>query len=325
MAPLPRPVVSMSPHVRHGRTIRHMILTQIAALVPALLFGVIQFGAQALLLVLVGVAGAVLAEAAVCKASGRPLSLDDYHAVLVGLVLVLLVPPGVPWWLVLVGGAAAILIGKAPFGPLGGSPIHPALVGLLVVAISWPEAILTYSQPLSAGAALAAVPAEAPLTAVAMDPSDALEYSLTALFLGDQAGSIGTISPLFILLGGLFLIHRRAGRWQGPVGFLLGMGLAGWIMHAVAPGSFPPASFHLFTGAAFFGAFFLTNDFTSTPVTPWGCFLFGLTAGSLALVFRVTEGLGFGRVAFAVAFVSLLTPLLDRIGPVPFGKGVRHA
>ena len=136
---------------------------------------------------------------------------------------------------------------------------------------------------------------------------------------------MGTISPILLLLGGLFLIRSRAGRWQGPVGFLLGLGVAAWIAHAIDPGGFPSAGFELFTGAAFFGAFFLCNDWSSTPVTPRGLFLFGLSAGVLTLIFRVTGGLPFGRVAFAVGFASLLTPLFDRIAPTPFGKGVRHA
>ena len=320
--------VSMSPHVRHGRTVRGMISTVILALTPAMLFGFYQYGLEAVILVAVGVAGAVATEAALCLVRKQPLTIGDHHAVLVGITLALLVPSGVPWWMVLVGAVMAILVGKAPFGPLGGAPINPALVGLLILAISWPGEIGSYGYPTTADAAYAVTdiaPAEAPVDAVTIDPSDAGEYCPFMLFSGFQVGAIGAISPVLLLLGGLFLIVQRVGRWQGPLGFLLGLGLAGAIMHGIDPGAFPPGSFQLFTGMAFFGAFFLCNEWTSTPVTPWGLFLFGFGAGVLALIFRVTGGLPFGRVAFAIAFFSLLTPLLDRIAVTPFGKGVRHA
>lgn len=320
--------VSSSPHVRQGRTVRGLITTTIIALVPATLLGFYQFGFKAVLLVLLGIAGAVGTEAALCAATKKPLSIMDHHALLVGLTLALLVPVGAPWWLVFFGAVLAILVGKAPFGPLGGAPINPVLVGLLIVALSWPEAIASYEAPTTAPEIFHvadAAPMEAPQDAVTADPSDAGEYCPFMLFSGGQAGAIGAVSPLLLLIGGVFLVVRRAARWQGPVGFLLGLAVAGWIMHAIDPGAYPTATFQLFTGMAFFGAFFLCTEWTSTPVTPWGLFLFGLGAGVLALIFRVTGGLDYGRVAFAIAFMSLLTPLLDRIPLTPFGKGVRHA
>ncbi len=320
--------VSMAPHVRQGRTVRSMIRTTIIALLPATFWGFYQFGFKALLLVTVGILGAVGTEAAVCRIAKQPIRIADHHAVLVGLMLALLVPAGAPWWLVLVGAVMAILVGKMPFGPLGGSPLAPALVGLLIVAISWPEAVASHVHPVTSASeywAADAAPAEAPQDAVTIDPSDARDYCSCSLFLGSQAGPIGAVSPLMLLIGGLFLIYRKAGRWQGAVGFMLGLGVAGWLAHAVSPGSFPSGSFQLFTGAAMFGAFFLCNDWSSTPVTPKGLFLFGLFAGVLALLFRITGGLPFGRVAFAIALMSLATPLFDRIAPTPFGKGVRSA
>lgn len=320
--------VSMSPHIRQGRTIRGMISTTILALTPAMLFGFYQYGIKAVIMVALGVLGAVGTEAALCAIRKQPLTIGDHHAVLVGITLALLVPTGAPWWMVIVGSVMAILVGKAPFGPLGGAPINPALVGLLILAISWPGEMAAYDYPTTDAVASAVAdigPAEAPVDAVTIDPSDAGEYCPFMLFSGFQVGPLGAISPLLLLLGGLFLIVQRVGRWQGPVGFLLGLGLAAAIMNGLDPGAFPPSSFQLFTGMAFFGAFFLCNEWTSTPVSPWGLFLFGFGAGVLALIFRVTGGLPFGRVAFAIGFFSLLTPLLDRITLTPFGKGVRHA
>lgn len=320
-------VVSISPHVRYGRSIRSMVVTTFAALVPAAVFGVYQFGFSAAVLLAVGVLTAVATEAVVNKVAEQPLSIGDGHAALVGLMIGLMLPAGAPWWLVMVAAVLGILVGKKPFGPLGGAPLSPALVGLLIVAISWPEEVNSFTHPATAPAELHAVdaaPAESPLFAVGIDPSDASDHAPLDLFLGKQAGPIGGISPLLLLLGGLFLIARRAARWQGAIGYLLGVAITAGVAHAVDPGGCAPASFHLLTGLTVFGAFFLCTEWTTTPVTPRGLFLFGLFAGMLTIILRMSD-LHFGRVPWAITIMTLTTPLLDRIAAVPFGKVVRHA
>ena len=323
-----RHTVSMAPHIRHGRTIRALIVATILALAPATLWAFFQFGLKAVLLVAVGVGAAVGTEALVNNIAGRPQTISDYHAALVGLMIALLVPAGAPWWLVVVAAVLAILVAKMVFGPLGGSPISPVVVGLLIVAISWPDQMVRERWPNLAPAAVHAenvAPPEAPQTAVTIDPSDAAEYSTLSLALGLQTGPIGVISPILLFLGGLFLVWSRAARWQGPAGFLLGMGMAAAIAHGVDPGQAPSATFQLFTGMAIFAAFFLCTEWSSTPVTPWGLFLYAFSAGALALLFRLVGHLPYGGVLFAVALMSLATPLFDRIAPTPYGKVVRHA
>ncbi|MCP4604024.1 MAG: RnfABCDGE type electron transport complex subunit D [Proteobacteria bacterium] len=322
-----RYVVSTAPHIRHGRTARTMILTTIAALTPAALWGFYQFGFSAVVLIVAGIVGAVGAEAVIDKIAKRQSSLRDGHALLVGLTLALLIPAGAPFWLVLIGAIIAILIGKAPFGPLGGAPLSPALVGLLIVTVSWPDQITSYVQPRSADPALKApdaAPAEHPQDAVHIDPSDVDEYDLDELLLGNQVGPIGTICPLLLLVGGLFLLIRRAARWHAPAGFILGIAVTAAIAHSIDPGAYAPAWFHILTGTAMFGAFFLCTEWTSTPVTPRGLFLFGLLAGMLVIVFRMS-GLPFARVPFAIVLMSLCTPLFDRIAQAPLGKVTSHA
>ncbi len=320
-------IVSLSPHLRHGRTIRQMILTTMIALIPAVAWGVYQFGFRVLVVIIAAALGAIITEATVNRVGDNPYTIKDFHAALVGLVLALLLPPAVPLWIPFLGGVLAILVGKAPFGPLGSAPLAPALVGVLILALSWPAEIDHYTQPRTAAEAVKAddaAPAEPPLTAVYVDPSDAADYCTSGLFLGNQVGAIGTISPLLLLLGGLLLLWRKVIRWQAPVGFLIGVAVTAGIAHGIAPGSVAPATFHLFTGATMFGAFFLCSEWTSTPVTPWGMFLFGLFAGGVVILFRVC-GMPFGRVPWAIVLMSLATPLFDRIASTPFGKAASHA
>jgi electron transport complex protein RnfD len=299
------------------------MLTLAAALLPALGLGVYQFGLEALALIGLGLAGSLGVEAAAALVARAPARLGDLHAATVGLILVALVPAGAPWWLVLTASSLAVAIGKLPFGPLGGSPVAPAAVGLMIAALSWPQDIARHVQPRSAPEALRAAPAESPLDAVRADPSDAAEYAPLRLFLGDQPGPLGA-SPLAALLGGLLLGWRRLIAWQAPLGFVIGLGAAAAAAHALAPEVYAPAAFHLFTGAALFAAVFLCTDFTSTPVTPRGMLWFGLLAGGLTFALRLSR-LPFGHEAFAVASLSLATPLLDRLRPAPFGQGARHA
>jgi electron transport complex protein RnfD len=304
-----------------------MMLLTIAALLPAIFWGIHQFGLRALFIMEIGIGAALLTEMLVNKLSKQPYTIKDWHAVLVGLTVALLVPAGVPWWLVFIAGSLAILLGKVVFGPIGGAPISPALVGLLIVAASWPSEIASYRVHKNADEAWHQeniAPPEAPLDAVLADPSDIEDYDLVKLFVGQQAGPIGAVSPLMLILGGLFLIWMRVIRWQAPIGFIIGLGVAAAIGHAMDPWGCPPAAFHLFTGSAMFGAFFLCTDWTSTPVTPVGMFLFGLLAGGLSLLLRLS-GMPYAPVPWAIVIISLATPLLDRIKQRPFGKVVRHA
>ena len=163
-----RYVVSASPYVRHGRSLRSMMITTIIALMPAAAWGIYQFGFRAIFIIEMGIAGAVLAEVVVNRLASKESTLGDFHAVLVGLMMALLLPVAVPWWLVFLGAFLAILVGKAVFGPLGGAPISPVLVGLLIVAASWPTEINSYAHPTTADEAFHAAgvaPPEAPLTA----------------------------------------------------------------------------------------------------------------------------------------------------------------
>ena len=320
-------IVSLSPHGHSGRTVRGLIVTTMLALTPAALWGVYQFGLPALTILLLGIGGAVGTEALINAIARQPLTIKDAHAALVGLTIAMLMPSGAPWWLVLVAAVAAIAVGKAPFGPLGGSPLSPALIGLLIVALSWPQEVKRHLHPRTARAetkVAGAMLPESPQTAVQADPSDARDLDVVQLFLGHQVGRIGVVSPLLLLLGGLLLIWRRAARWQGPVGYLVGLALVAGIMHGLDPGHYASVGFQAFTGVAMFGAFFLCTEWSCTPVSSRGLLLFGLIAGALTIVLRMS-GLPSCRVPFAIVLTSLCTPLLDRVTVTPFGKKVRHA
>ena len=326
-----RYTVSIAPYAGSGRTVRAMVMTTIACLTPAALFGLFQFGLSAAILLACGVFAALITELIVGKIVGRPETVKNGHAVLVGLMLAMMLPSGAPFWLVIIGASLGILIGKLPFGPLGGSPISPVLIGLLIVTLSWPNEVKNFEEPSIVSehaskqvTAENPAPAEDPQLAASVDPSDIPEYSTLDLLLGHYPGFIGTVSPLFCLIGGLLLIGFKVGRWEGALAYLIGIAVFGAAANAICPENCPDAVFQLLTGASVFAAFFLCTEWSSTPVTQKGLLLFGLLAGGLTILFRVT-GMPVGSEAYAIAICSLATPIFDRLTDIPFGKVVDHA
>jgi len=303
------------------------MLWRAAALTPALGVGLWQFGASAILVIAGAVGGALVTEALVGRLAQRPFSLLDGHALFVGLLLAAMLPPAAPWWMAALGAALGIGVAKIPFGPLGSHPLPPALIGLLALTLSWPAAMSRFSTPRSAPAALHAAevaPPESPIVAVRADASDALEYAPGRLFLGDQAGPLGAVSPLALLVGALVLLVSGVARPHGMIGFLAGVGLTAAVAHGVAPGSAPPTFLHLFAGLTCFAAVFLVTEPVTTPVAPTGLLLWAFAAGVLAVILRQLGGHDDG-VPWAVAILSIATPLFDRLRPRPFGKGARDA
>jgi electron transport complex protein RnfD len=323
----PEIVVSMAPHAHSGRTVPRFMVARTLSLLPAAGFGVYQFGVGAAFTLSAAVLGALLTEGALDVVSKRRPQALDGHAALQGLLLGMMLSPVAPWWVALIGGVAAVLIGKAPFGPLGGAPLSPAIVGLLVLAISFPQDLRQYAPPRTADSALRAQDAaapEMPVDSVLIDPSDAQEISTLHAFLGDQVGAIGAISPLLLLLGFLLVLWLRAGTWQGPLGYFLGMGMAAQLGHVLLPDSLPGAAFHLTTGMSALCGLYLVTEPICTPVVPRGLFVFGVVAGALAVVLRASA-LPYAPEAWALAIAMLATPLFDRIRPRPFGKVATHA
>ena len=164
-----RLIVSMSPHVRGSLTVERMMGTMLLALAPTAVVGIVLFGLRALLTVAISMATAVVVEAAIEKLTKGDLSFRDLHALLTGLLVALILPPTVPWWLTVVGAATAIILGKMLFGGLGTYPFNPPLVAWVVLKLSWPERMSSFIAPRTAEVVLT------PLMAFKEDP--ALFYS----------------------------------------------------------------------------------------------------------------------------------------------------
>jgi len=308
-------IVSMSPHIRGGNTIERMMITFIIGLALTSAAAIYLFGIRSLMIMIISVATAVIVESAIERITHQELTYGDLHAILIGLLLALILPPSVPWWIPVVGASVAIILGKMVFGGLGNYPFNPVLVAWVVLKLSWAERMSLFFEPHSTS------PVLTPLMAVKEDPSLFYSYDLLPLFLGYKPGPIGTVSGLAILIGGIFILTRGIIRWHIPISFLFGIALFSAILRSINPDVYPPVIFHLIGGGVLLGAFFLAPEPVTSPVTPMGMVLFGFLAGILTMIIRMW-GADPDGTFYAILIMNAATPLFNYLKPRAYGRGL---
>lgn len=310
--------VSFPPHILGKKSVSGIIHNNLIALIPAILAALYYFRADALKVMVLAVITALLCEAGMQKFLKRDITITDGHAILTGLLFGFLLSPLVPWWVVVVGSGTGIIVGKMLFGELGNNPFNPALVGWVMVKLSWSDKLDYWMEP--AGSMIP----DLPLHVFKFDGLEAFKdygYGLFDVFIGQQAGGIGTVCGIALLAGGLFLISRRIISWQIPVGLLGAVFVFGGIIWLINKQENLNPFFHLIAGAAFLGAFFLASDPVTSPVTRWGKLAYGIICGALIMVIRT-----WGKypdpdaVVFAILLTNTTSPLLNKIRSRPYGK-----
>ena len=309
--------LSSSPHIHSGETTDKVMRIVIYALLPATLLSIYFFGLPALSVVLICTLGCVGFEALACKLMQRPLAIADGSAALTGILLALNLPPTTPWWISLLGAAIAILVGKQIYGGLGYNPFNPALVARVVLLISFPVQMTTWTTPTPLGSGLDAVTTATPLGE--MKTSVMLTGQLPELatsgfvdyFTGNMSGCMGEVSALALLLGGLFMLYKKVITWHTPVSYLGTVVVIGGLFWAIDPSRYPSPLFHLITGGLMLGAFYMATDMVSSPVTHKGMLIFGFGCGLLTVLIRLFGGYPEG-VSFAILLMNATTPLIDR-------------
>jgi len=304
--------VSVPPHRHCGVTVRGRMFNILLAMLPAAAMAAGTFGVSAVRVMALSMATAVLAELACDYFMDRESDIPDLHAFTVGLCFAFLLPASAPWWLVVTGSAASIVLGKMAFGPLGGSPFCAPLVGWAICRVSWPAF-------MDIDASMLATDLTYPLAQLKNFGLDAVQITDTRmLFLGKQLGGLGAVQMAGVLLGGMFLVMRKHISSIIPVGVLAGVAVTAMLFNMADPTVYATPGFHLLTGSTLFGAFFLATDGPSSPNRQIPMLLFGLLAGALIVIIRV-YGVYPDGVPFAILLANLFTPALERIRPRPFG------
>ena len=306
-------IVAPSPHIHSSRTTQNIMLDVIIALVPTLVAATIIFGMKALILSLVCVASCVLFEFLWCLLLKKDNTVPDLSAVVTGLILAYNLPAELPIWMAVIGSFVAIVIVKMLFGGIGQNFANPALVGRIVLFVSFSGAMTTWVKPFSYQYGLTdAMTTATPLAML----RDGKFTDYADMLLGKVGGCLGETCALALIVGGVYLIIRRVISPIIPLAFIgtvaAGAGLAS--LTSMLPLAWTPLDFvltHVLNGGLLLGAIFMATDYTTSPSTKWGKLIFGVGCGLITIVIRLfgnyTEG-----VSFSILLMNILTPYIER-------------
>ncbi len=289
-------IVSPSPHVRSGMTTQKIMLNVIIALCPAVIASGIIFGLRALFLILVCAATSLVWETLFNMITKKPNTIGDLSAVVTGILLAFNLPPTLPFWMAAIGTFVAIVIVKCLFGGLGQNFANPAIVGRIVLALSFTGAMTNWTLPQ----AFQITDAVTSATPLATQNEDYLD-----LFLGMTGGCLGETCALALILGGIYLVIRRIISPATPLFFLLTVGLFSFIVGA-------DPLYQILSGGVLLGAIFMATDYVTTPITFWGKVIFGIGCGIITCVIRFYASMAEG-VSFSILIMNILTPYIDMI------------
>jgi len=318
-------VTSSSPHAHSGVSTSKIMWMVVGALLPAAGWAVYMFGITALVTIFATTAATMVFEAGWQTLRKQPISVRDGSAALTGLLLALNLPPGAPIWICCVGGLIAAVVAKGFFGGLGQNVFNPALTARVFLLIAFPAPMTAWIAPSRSmsGEAVAVdqVTSASPLgllfegrgneAALAEAVGRVEAFSFDYFFGASENGSLGEVSALLLLAGGIFLLLKRIITWEIPVAFLGTMGIFAFIANSIDPTQFAGPMFHISAGGAMIGAFFMATDYVTSPMFPKGKIIFGIGCGLLTMVIRLFCSYPEG-VSFAILLMNAGVPLIDK-------------
>lgn len=326
-------IVSPSPHVHSGDSIKKLMYGVIIAMVPAMAASFWFFGLGAIIVMLTSIASCLLFEFLIQKyILKRPATLTDGSAIITGILLAFNVPSNLPLALIIIGAAVAIGIGKMTFGGLGNNPFNPALVGRVFLLIAFPVQMTSWPIPFeSPFAYLDATTGATPLALLqeGVDAGKSVSEVLSGLpnyfdlLMGRIGGSAGEVSAIALLLGLGYMLFRKIITWHIPVAVLGSMAVLAAVFHVSEPQLYADPMFHLLTGGALLGAIFMATDYATSPMTVKGMWIYGVGIGVLTMLIRNFGAYPEGM-SFAILIMNAFTPLIDTyVKPKRFGETVK--
>ena len=306
--------VSSSPHVRCSVDTQSLMLDVAIAMLPAAAFGVYNFGFHALFVILATVAACIASEYVYEKLMHRPITIMDGSALVTGMILALNMPPEIPVWIPVIGGIFAIVVVKQLYGGLGQNFMNPALAARCFLLISFAGHMNNFS---SAKLGFDSVSGATPLASMRAGGS----VDLAAMVVGRIPGTIGEVSVIALLIGGIYLIVKKVISWKIPVTYIATLAVFVFIFGGL------DANYVLaqVCGGLIFGAFFMATDYVTSPITPMGQIVFGIMLGLLTGIFRLWGASPEG-VSYAIILCNLFVPMIERVTlPKAFGKEAKKA
>ena len=302
--------VSSSPHVRCKDTTQNLMLDVVIAMVPAAAFGVFHFGLHALLVMIVTVAACVASEYIWQKLMHKPITVGDCSAVVTGMILALNMPPEIPVWIPMLGGVFAIIVVKQLYGGLGQNFMNPALAARCFLLISFAGLMNDFS---SASIGFDSLTGATPLASMRAGTG----ADLSALFLGLIPGTIGEVSTLALLIGGVYMMAKKVISPKIPLVYI---GTFAVFVFLFGGFDISYTLNQVCAGGLVFGAFFMATDYVTSPITPNGQVVYGVILGLITGVFRLWGASPEG-VSYAIILSNLFVPMIERFTlPKAFGK-----
>ena len=323
-------IASSNPHIRNNEDTRSIMLDVIIALCPALLMSVIRFGFRALIAVVVSMASAMFFEWLYRKLLHKTQTLGDLSAAVTGMLLAFVSPVTLPYWMLIVGNFFAIFVVKQLYGGLGKNFLNPALAGRAALVACYTGQMTSWIDPSTKaplfGGLADVVTAATPLSMMKGGEFEALtaQYGLSDMFIGNTGGSLGEISSMMLLIGGLYLIFRKVISWQIPVAYIGSVAILTFL--------FPQGNdaltwmlYNVLGGGLFLGAFFMATDYVTSPVTKKGQLIFGLGCGLITVFIRYFGSYPEG-VCYSILVMNCCTWIIDKYTkPTRFGVDKKAA
>ena len=321
--------VSHSPHIHTDTTVSKTMYGVILAMAPALLVSVYTFGLGALRVSLLAVISCFAFEYLISRYLLKRLpSVLDGSAILTGLLLAFNLPSNIPWFMIVIGSLVAVGVGKMAFGGLGNNPFNPALVGRVFLLISFPAAMTSWPLPMAnqwsfsdavTGATPLGMMKESLQNGESMTAVMSEMPSYLSMLIGTQAGSLGEISALAMIIGLLFMLYKKIISWHIPISIFGTIFIIAGILWLISPGQFANPIFHLLTGGVMLGAVFMATDYVTSPMTKTGMLIFGIGIGLITIVIR-TWGAYPEGISFAILIMNAFVPVINKyVKPKRFG------
>ncbi|RLD31514.1 MAG: Na+-transporting NADH:ubiquinone oxidoreductase subunit D [Bacteroidetes bacterium] len=313
--------VSGSPHIHGDESTKKIMYGVVYAMIPAMLVSVYYFGLDALRVLLLASVAAIFFEWLIQKYLIKgPVTITDGSALVTGILLAFNVPSNLPSWMVIVGALVAIGMAKMSFGGLGKNIFNPALVARVFLLISFPVQMTSWPKPQAIINGLTdAITGPTPLGIVkeGLDAGKTMSEITPELptymqsLLGQMGGSMGEVSAIALILGGLYMLIRKIITWHIPVSMLLTVVVFSGILWGIDPEHYADPVFHLLTGGMLLGAIFMATDMVTSPMTRGGQLLFGFGVGLLTILIRIWGAYPEG-VSFAILLMNAVVPLINR-------------
>ena len=300
-------VVSSAPHLVTNMDTSKIMLMVLIGLAPSFLASIYVFGARVIALTAVCIAASMFFEWAWNKLMHKPQTVGDLSAAVTGTLIAFNVPSGLPYWIAIVGCFVAIIVVKQLYGGIGKNVVNPAITARIVLFISFATQMTTWPLPrMAADATSTATPLGILAEGGAELPSN------MQMFLGFIGGSMGEVSALALLIGGLFLIWKKIISPIIPCCFIGTVFVFALIYYAATGdgNALQMAIFHICAGGVMLGAFFMATDYVTSPLLPMGKVIFGIGCGIITMVIRLWGQYPEG-VSFSILIMNCLTPLIE--------------